>query len=213
MIYTLLIIICIMIFSFIIVKLNTSGFLWEELFNRNKFSFEKVCTNCKHICKCSVHFEYIFAHSLSEYISCPKCQSINSICYHDLVNHELLNLWGNNPDYCFKYIKPECHVFESFVFNENVEYYLSMYLEAIDEQKYPIEKTNILLEAICHDFFSLYQLGPYDENDNSEYAIHCRKYLEIILVELIHRKDKVLEIEPILKHDYYKDFIFEKIGL
>lgn len=133
MIYTLFIVTCIIIFSFIIVEFHTGGFLWKKLLYRNKVYFEEECHNCHYVKRNYISPELLFQDKNQQGPPCPKCQWISLVNYQTLVNKEVLfnqgifDLWGSNSQYSFS-DNPEYHFFTGFSFHTDAEFYLSKYL-------------------------------------------------------------------------------------
>ncbi|MBO9701372.1 MAG: hypothetical protein J7604_14275 [Sporocytophaga sp.] len=87
--------------------------------------------------------------------------------------------------------------------------YLPMTLKAIDEQKYPKHKIDILIESICVLLYdNTFQSEEYSNEENEL----RQRIAEEVRPELIKRKDKILEAELHIM-DYIKNVVFPQIGI
>lgn len=137
-------------------------------------------------------------------MTCANCGSTKATSMsHDKpkIDKELLDIWGNNPDLYF--MKQDQGLMMA------IYDYFPMFLEAIDTSKYPKEKIDILIEAIC---VLLYDNTVFSEEYSKKENKKREDLAKKIRPELIKRKNRIKEAGNTL-WEYIQEVVYPQIGI
>lgn len=174
-----------------------------------KHDIERTCKDCENVdliplTRIEAVFELYDSGVIWE-TPCSNCGSTNCKRFGYLrpaLDRELLDMWGND--------------LKLFFVDQDQELVLSKYdyfpmlLEAIDEERYPKTKIDILIGAVC---ILLYDNTVSSEEEYSKKENNEREDIaEKVRPELIKRKNRIIEAGDSIRGDI-QEVVYPQIGI
>lgn len=176
-----------------------------------EYHIKRTCTNCHHVdlfpvTKIQARFELYDTRQIWTH-PCSKCHSTkaHSLTHaHPPIDIELLDLWGNNPDW---YFAPQ----DEDIILAEMDYF-EMILKAIDDSAYLKIKIDVLVSSMCVLLYNnTFPCGEFDSFSKSEQEERSAD-AQIIRPELMKRKQRVYEAKYLIM-DYIQAVVFPQIGI
>lgn len=164
-----------------------------------EYKISKTCKRCKNIdyfplTKIESAFDIYDEKKLWE-TPCNKCGivDVESISFEKPnIDSELLNIWGNNPNYYFMEQDEELIISDVENYNE--------ILKIIDENSFPEYKISVLVESLCTLLYdNIVNDYEYTKTEN----IERENVKNLILPELQKRKELIQSFSNEIR-DYIK---------
>jgi hypothetical protein len=173
-----------------------------------KYKLTRTCGDCFNVetimlSKIEAAFETYNSKSIWN-LECSKCQSTKcqSVGKEEpKLDKELLDIWGNDSDLTFSEQDQE-------LFLAEFEYF-PLLLEAIDQNVYNINKTNILVEAICVILYdNSVSMEQFSDIENQE----RERVARLVRPELIKRKNLIIQAGDSVM-EYVRNIVNPQIGI